>query len=160
MRSQFLPRALLPPALLLTVFLLLASCSSPVELVGPDDEGRVLGAIEHYGDPARIEVPSHVSAGEPFTVTVTTYGGGCVSQGEVEVSLSGRQATVSPYDYDVRADRRVTLPPNTICTAVLQHFTHEAELRFDHAGPARVTIRGQRRPSGEVISVNRTVLVQ
>lgn len=141
---------------LIPILFLLASCSSPVELAHPDEDGRVLGTLEHYRDPVRIDMPTSVPAGEPFEVKVTTYGGGCISQGEVEVEVRARRATISPYDHD----SSLNLPPNTVCTAALMLFTHEAVLQFEEAGTARVTIRGQRRPSREVISVVRTVEVR
>lgn len=89
----------MPFQMLFPALFLLASCSSPVELAVPDDEGRVLGAIEHYGDPVQVEMPLRVSAGEPFTVTVTTYGGAACPRAR--------------WRYPCRHDRPPSVPTTT-----------------------------------------------
>lgn len=124
--------------------------------VGPDEDGRVPGTLEHYGDEVRIEMPTTVAAGEDFTVAVFTYGDGCVSMGETEIDVQGSAATIRPYDYDARA----TLPPNSACTQELRMHRHEATLRFMQPGTARVTVFGKRAPGNHAISVTRMVEVQ
>lgn len=131
------------------------ACSSPTELARPDENGRLLGTIEHYGDPVGVELPSHVERGEDFTVTVTTYGGGCIAKGETESEVEGLRAVVTPFDYDA-----VNLPANAACPDILYLYAHTATLRFDERGEAQVVIRGQQKPSREVITVKRTVIIE
>jgi hypothetical protein len=118
-----------------------------------NDRVRVIGAIEGYNvDDPRISVPTTARAGQDFEVTVSTYGSGCHSKGETEVSISGRTATITPYDY--------TAPPGTPCTMQLVEFRHTATVRFATMGPAEVVIRGESRTAQGVIDVRRSVSVQ
>jgi hypothetical protein len=116
---------------------------------------RRLGWIRFHNDPVVVEVPGIVSRGVDFDVTVRTYGGGCVDQGDTEVTLSGAEAEVRPFDIFV-----VEMPDNYACTDILKRFTHRATLRFTQAGAATVRIRGRAAPDGEVIVVERQVTVQ
>lgn len=129
---------------------LLAACSSPTDL-SPKD-GRVLGAIEHYGDGLRLEVPDTVAAGEPFSVTVYTYGAGCHAQGDTQIAQRTRSATIRPYDYAPRG--------STICIDILRLFAHQAVLEFTHTGAASVTIVGRRHPENELITITRSIVVR
>jgi hypothetical protein len=116
---------------------------------------RQLGWIRFHNDPVVVEVPGIVSREVDFDVTVGTYGGGCVDQGDTEVALSGADAEVRPFDIFV-----VEMPDNYACTDILKRFTHRATLRFTQAGAATVRIRGRAAPDGEVIVVERQVTVQ
>jgi hypothetical protein len=116
---------------------------------------RQLGWIRFHNDPVVVEVPSTVSRGVDFDVTVRTYGGGCVDQGDTEIMLSGPDAEVRPFDIFV-----VEMPDNYACTDILKRFTHRATLRFTQAGAATVRIRGRAEPGGEIIVVERQVTVQ
>ncbi len=150
---------LLPRLLAASACLLGAACLLPTETATADADGRILGALEHYGDPVQVEIPTVVSAGEPFTVTVTTYGGGCVAKGEMEVEQSARRAVLRPYDVDIRAARPSSPVPN-VCTTVLLLHRHEAELRFSTPGVGEVVIWGRRAPSDEVFRVRRFIEVR
>jgi len=99
---------------------------------GPD-RLRVLGEIKGYnsGDPQILIV---LQEGRRVDVSVTTYGGGCHSQGETEVDIQGLTVTVTPYDY--------TALPGTGCTRQLVAFTHRAFVQFRNSGTARVRVRG------------------
>lgn len=59
----------------------LASCTSPTDFARPDEDGRIIGTIEHYGDPVRLDIPSEVAVRSAFRVTVGTYGGRLREQG-------------------------------------------------------------------------------
>lgn len=142
------------PALML--LLIPVACSDPADIARVGDDGRVIGTIEYYGDPVQVEIPTDATRGSEFTVTVVTYGGGCVSEGETETDIDGLNVVVTPYDYDVSGQ----LPPNGACTDELNLFEHETTLRFDRAGTATVVIRGQRKPSQEIFSVKRTIEVR
>lgn len=149
------------PALLL----LLASCSSPTapgaEVTSrsfPDGtvEERRVATIEYYGDPVQIDLPSEVKRGQSFAVRVRTYGGGCIAKGDTEVQMLGNlKAQILPYDWEV-----VELPPNTACTLQLSYYSHEVLLRFEQSGVAQITVRGRRKPSGEILTTTRSLRVR
>lgn len=129
---------------------LLLGCSSATQ----PDETRVLGAIAGYNqDDPRIEI---VPGTASVTVRVTTYGNGCYGEGPTEVDVRGREAVILPYDY--------TAPPGTPCFDILNSFSHEAIVRFDGPGAARILVRGidgstasARNPRGDTITVERVV---
>jgi hypothetical protein len=120
--------------------IVLASCTSAMD-VQPDpqhaggagtDRVRMLGAIAGYNnDDPRITI---AATGRTVVVEVTTYGGGCHSRGETEVSRTGMTAEIVPYDY--------TAPPGTPCTMQLLSFRHTAAIEFDQAGTATIRVRG------------------
>ena len=111
--------------------------------------------LRFYGDPLVLGVPDTVVQATPFEVTVRTYGGGCIDQGDTEVSVTGRSAALRPYDIFV-----TYLPPNHACTDDLRLYTHRAVLRFEQTGSATVTVHGRARPGDSVIAVQRSVHVQ
>jgi hypothetical protein len=102
-----------------------------------------------------VEIPKVVSRGVDFEVAVRTFGGGCMGQGDTEVSISGRSAEVRPYDlFPTR------LPPNTACTADLRYYLHRATLRFSEAGLAMVRVRGRAHPGDRVVLILQRVIVR
>jgi hypothetical protein len=118
---------------------------------GPSE--RVFGTIEYYGEPAQMEVPDLVEQGQPFTVTVATYGNGCIEKGETKVEAL--RAVVRPYDYD-------TTPLGHDCDDMLRTYEHTATLSFEEAGTAEVVFYGLKEGAGGVTqtSVTRTVVVR
>lgn len=120
---------------------------------GPSE--RVFGTIEYYGEPAQVEVPGLVEQGQPFVVTVVTYGGGCIEKGETKAEVEALRAEVRPYDYD-------TSPVNPICNDVLRVHKHTATLSFEEAGTAEVVFYGRKEDASGVMqtSVTRTVVVR
>jgi len=131
----------------------LIACAHPADIAAPDENGRVIGTIEDHGLKLQLQLPSTVMHGEDFTVSVTTYGGGCISKGDTDVDRDGLTPVITPYDID-------SSRPDTYCTLILKYITHEAVLRFDTPGVATLIIRGQQKPSREIFSVQRTVIVQ
>ena len=147
--------------------MLLAACQSTAE---PDISARgeeaseavgnrvlVLGTIAGYndGDPDVAVVVS----GRTAMVRVTTYGDGCYSKGPTEVTVEGSEVLVTPYDY--------TEPPGTLCTRILESFSHEATVTF--GGPADAVIRvlgidmsrvSAANMDGDTLVVSRTVQVR
>lgn len=146
------------------VALLMVACAhgsdeptDPMASGQPGDRVRVMGEIGGYnqGDP-QIDVRV---TGRTVRVAVASYGGGCHSKGETEVSVVGMVGEVTPWDY--------TAPPGTPCTQPLLSFDHVATLEFAQAGTATIRIRGidaSRRHAGnltgEVIVVERQVQLQ
>jgi hypothetical protein len=134
----------------LLVLLALAGCKG---LLGPDYVSR-LAVIEFTeSDSVVVEVPATVTRGVVFEVAITTYGGGCVRQGDTQVEVSGLTANVEPYQLVV-ADEDV------ICTQELRTFRNVAQLRFNQAGTGRIRFHGLSRIAGDTITVERTVVVQ
>ncbi|HEX8691123.1 MAG TPA: hypothetical protein VF746_01680 [Longimicrobium sp.] len=127
-----------------------AGCSA---LLFADEEERVIATISHYGDGVKAEIPDVATRGVAFDVTVTSYGGGCVLEGDTEVEVQGSTAVVTPYDVELR-------PRNGACTDDLRFYRHAARVRFDTPGQATVTVRGVRKPEGDVVTVQKTVTVQ
>ena len=130
------------------------ACSSTT---GPGEfkRERQLAVIRFYQDPMLIEVPSVVSRGVDFEVAVRTFGGGCIAQGDTEVSIVGRTAEVRPFDVFV-----TQLPPNGACTDDLRYYLHRATLRFTEPGMAIVRVRGRAQPGNDIVVVERVVLVK
>lgn len=135
-------------ALALALLLLLA-CSSPS---GPR-ERRVIGTIEFFDDPVVISLPDTAAAGEPFTATVRTYGGGCTRKGDTEVDVDGLRANVIPFDIETVGDQ-------VVCPAVLVRFQHSATITFEEPGTGDVIVQGRREPENELFTVERTVVVR
>jgi len=146
------------------VALLLAGCSStsapepdPADGIIEGNRMKVLGDIKGYhNDDPRVRV---AAAGRIVNVTVTTYGGGCHSEGETKVEVRGSVADVIPYDY--------TALPGTACTQPLLSFEHDVVIPFATDGIATVRIHGIDRSSrsgdnmrGTRIVVERTVRLQ
>lgn len=133
----------------LAAFALAAACSP----TGASRQVRKLGTIEYYGTPVEVTVPATVRAGEPFTIRVVTWGGGCTSAGDTQVAVSGAAADVSPYDLELQG-------PGVGCHDILRALPHEATLRFDAPGTATVRVHGRREPGMDLLTLTRTVTVQ
>ena len=116
---------------------------------------RRIGTLEYFASPVLIDAPESVARGEQFVIAVTTYGSDCIGKGDMEVQIDGLAAIVTPYDWEV-----TRLPPNTGCRVAIQYNEHTASLGFDQAGTARIVVRGRRKPSGEVITVERRIEVR
>ena len=110
--------------------LLLAACgSASVEV----------GIVHFYGESEGvIEAPEAVDAGEGFTVTVNTYGGGCTSAEWMSVDSDDQTVELVPYDREESGD----------CSAVLLRLPHTAEIEFSSSGAKTLIVRG-RQVSGE-----------
>jgi len=110
--------------------------------------------IFNFGDPTLVEVPSSVTAGTPFTVKVTTYGGGCISEDTTVVKVDGQRADVVPY-------QRIYQPgPNGACTMELRVTRRQASVVFDAPGSGVVRVIGRAMPGDTLIQVQRTVNVR
>jgi hypothetical protein len=127
-----------------------AACPSPF---GADKELRP--AIIEFTDsePVRVVVPATAAAGTPFEVRVISYGGGCITRGPTEVSVSGSTALVEPFQTGPADD-------DVVCTQELRIFENTASVAFAAPGAAKVVVRGYSSISRRIITVERTVQVQ
>ena len=136
---------------MLIAVVIVAGCSSPVS-VEPDENGRVIGTIDHYGDGVRMELPTSVGAGDEILVRVLTYGGGCTAKGDTDVVQRSLSVTITPYDHEPAG--------SVVCSALLRVHWHEAVIAFENRGVANVTIIGKRRPGDELVTVSRSILIE
>jgi hypothetical protein len=120
--------------------LVLVGCSSLAE----PNATTVLGTITGFNqDDPRIGV---ATAGRAVTITVTTYGNGCYSQGPTQSHTTGMTVSITPYD-------RVA---GRVCTDILQSFVHAATVEFPAAGSVLIRVRG-RDIAGDTVAFERTV---
>lgn len=101
------------------------------------DEKRVLGILHFFGDTAPIEAPQSAVAGEPFEVTITTFGGGCDDPGSAVVKTDALLATIEPYDFTV-ADEK------TACPDILKMMSRSVQVTFQQPGEAVLRVVGLR----------------
>jgi len=118
----------------------LVACSATEPPAGGPERVRGPAILLFYGDTSSVSLPVSSHVGVPFSLTVTSFGGGCIAHGGVEFTLRGLDAEVQPYRYDVR------LPPNMACTRELRVFHDTVSLEFDEPGDATVRAVGIRRP--------------
>jgi hypothetical protein len=134
-----------------TIGALALSCllgSLACDSAGPDVERR--RGIIAGPDLLEVTLPSTVSVETPFAVSVNTYGNGCYSEGETEVTIDALTASVEPYDYvELRG----------VCTLELRVFGHETTITFTEAGVATVRMIGIRSPPDSTIVVEYAVTV-
>jgi hypothetical protein len=112
----------------------------------------VLGYTE--SPPAGVTAPDTVSAGVPFTVTVATYGGGCIRLGDTEVRVAGSVAEVRPYEWFVSAGQAIA------CTGDIRRLEHAASVTLPTPGRATLRLIGRQLPEGATISIERTLVVR
>jgi hypothetical protein len=135
-------------ALALLTGLLAAACSS----TGPGG-GRIVrgpALLAFYGAATEVQVPTTVRVGVPFTVTATSFGGGCIARGETAVTVVGLTAEVRPY-----RDETVEVA----CSSELRLDQNAVVIQFDSPGEARIRIIGLARPGEQPYVVERPVFV-
>ena len=124
------------------------ACSDGLEPI----EALDVAVIGYYIDDApRITVPDTVTAGEPFAVTVESFGNSCVRLGETEVGIVSGGAVVTPLDFVTRGG---------ICEDILLTFEHEASVTLVEAGSSTVVVRGRAVPGGPIMNFPYTVWVK
>ena len=130
---------------------LFMSCSG---LFSDDDQMKVAYIDWYFESPGLgplFLVPDTVVAGTSSQVEFRTLGlDGCYSLGRTEVKRKGE------FDVTVRGFDR---SGGGTCPSIDVFFTHEASVRFDEPGDARVRILGRHFPSGEEVEVLREVVV-
>lgn len=132
---------------LLLAALAVGCAGGPLE---PGPQARP-GVISFYDQPVVATAPDTALAGTPFTVRVRTYGGGCLSEGETDVVVTGSEALVQPLDIHSGAE---------VCTDELRTFDHEATVVVAEVGTARIIFRGAEQPGDAPFSVVREVVVR
>lgn len=126
----------------------LGGCSDAVAPV----ESLQIAVIGDFSDDApRIAVPDTVAVGQPFSVTVESYGNSCVRLGRTEVAVLPGGAVVTPLDF---------VSTGGICRDVLLTFRHEASLSLDSIGMNRVFVRGREVPEGPILTFTHEVWVR
>jgi len=103
-------------------------------------------------DAPQVVVPREVRVGVPFTVRVTTFGGGCVDKGFTEVAAGASEADVRPYDFHPTDE-------NAPCTRELRSHLHEASVRLEQPGTGTVRVHGRRMRDGEPVTVTRAITI-
>jgi hypothetical protein len=111
-------------------------CSGGCGLVGLGEDER-LGVLRLDGDTVPIYIPQSVERGERFAVNFYTFGGGCISRGQTELSIRGLEATIVPYD--VHSGERD-------CTDESAFLDHTTWLHFETEGPATIRVHGRGEP--------------
>lgn len=124
----------------------LIGCSSP------NDPGmnQNIGNIIALGEGPDIEIPDTVTGGRSFTVLVATYGNSCATPLQLEISVSGQSAVVTPLVSD---------PNRQPCDDVLRKYFHAGEIVFRESGIATVTVRGSKANSTDIIEIEQQVVV-
>ena len=127
------PKKLRPPRRPGILLLAIGAVALPACDAG--EEHRVVGYVDLTGDLANNEpqVPETATASVPMPITLWTTGGGCHRRGDTEVSVDGRSAVVTPYDF-VRVG-------GFVCTDILVVFEHRTTVVFDEPGTAQIVVR-------------------
>ena len=98
-----------------------------------------------------VEAPSTATAGQPFTVVVTTYGGGCIGEDTTLVDVSEHRADVVPYQRVYRA---------SVCTLELRVTRRLVQVVIPQTGQATVRFIGRASPGDSLISAERSVSIR
>lgn len=115
---------------------------------------RRVATLHFYTDTTIIEFPAVVRAGIPATVFVTTYGGGCVAEDTMVVTVVGLQADIVPYQ------RVAAIGPRTVCTLELRVTRRPAVVTFATAGVVTLQVTGRRQPDDVLFTRRRTFRVE
>ena len=116
--------------------------------------GQSARRVAKIGGGDGVVIPSVALAGQPFRATVTTYGGGCISEDTTVVSSEAHAADIVPFQrwYQPRQ--------NEGCTMELRINRRQVELTFAQPGVAMVRVYGRGQPDGSLITVVREVKVE
>jgi hypothetical protein len=127
---------LVPRSVFTLAILLVPMCSNPAET----EWERRLGYLDaHLGVPV-LRAPDSVSAGESFTVTVTTLGNSCTRAHGAEVGADPDfplLRIVRPFDL-----HRI----KGVCQDIGRTLPREVSLRFDEPGEAVIRVVGDSHP--------------
>ena len=116
--------------------LILGACSAS-RSTDADGWSRVVGTImPEMSSVQMLQVPPTVTAGVPFSITVSTMGSStCTRAAGMEASLNGLTLDVTPYD---------SVPTTPIpCTRDLRSFPRSLTHTFNSAGTAMIRVHGK-----------------
>ena len=138
--------------LLLIILLALAACDGSRTV-------REVGVISSYGDTEEVILaPDTVQAGETFTVTVQTFGDGCVDADDMEVAITSDLAVLTPYDLIIIPGR------NVACPQIEKRPEHNAQVVFEEPGSATLRVKGMLRDAtntdGIMTTIEKTITVE
>ena len=104
-----------------------------------ETQARVPAIINFFADGTEgvLTAPDTVTAGEDFTITISTFGGGCVTVGDAAVVVNAAGADVLVYDFTS------ALTADAVCDASLVRLTHTVTLRFDQPGEMHLRVWGR-----------------
>ena len=132
------------------LLLLLVACKSPGD---PGTTERRLAHIIHPGVPSGITAPTSAPANTPIAVDVVTFGGGCVRQGETEISSRGLEAAIRIYQYEYHPKS------NEGCTAELRVDHNALTVQFSVPGTAMIQVAGLHHSSNTPVTLSHAVTV-
>jgi hypothetical protein len=130
--------------------LVLAGCD-PAGSTLPGDDFHP-ATLEFYGDTSEVIVPQLARPDVPFTVRVTTFGGGCTSMGVTRTEVNDLIGELRPFDKTVSGR-------NVNCPDVLRKYTHEATFTFEREGFATIRVHGRSEPGEKSLTLIRRVWV-
>lgn len=116
---------------------------------------RQLAYINFFAEPGLIETPDTVGAATPFTVTVRTFGGGCIDQGDTQSSIVGSTVEVRPFDIFA-----TYVPSNYGCPDILRYYAHSVSIRLDQRGPATIRVIGRVAPGDSLTTIGHAIVVR
>ena len=115
-----------------------------------------LGVIELGSSTLMIEAPGTVLAGTPFSVRITTYGGGCTVRERTDVVAAADGISITPYN-------RTSIPDDDEgCPLLLVSILHEVVVAMDTPGAAQIHVHGRRQdpPRDDVVEIALPIDVQ
>ncbi|MFW6089728.1 MAG: hypothetical protein ACODAB_08240 [Gemmatimonadota bacterium] len=132
---------------------LVAACGDDDRTLPFEPEGHQPARLEYYGDPPRVSVPESVAVDEAFTISIETYGGGCIEPGPTGVKRIGDRLEIRPLD--------VFPAVGAVCTSDLRYIDHSVTHSATTALTLEVVIYGVRVSEAGVedIVVTRTLMV-
>jgi len=135
--------------------LALMACSAPSDgrQRTQDAWARVVGRVDAgpLGSQAALQTPDSVSAGVPFTITVSTYGStGCIHPDRSDIQQGQSSVDVTAYD-----SLWVGSPA---CLPDWHPYPRALELRFGLAGPAFIRLHG--RGADSALTFERAIIVR
>ena len=137
----------------------LGASGCEIDPTDPGRSGRHPSQLAFHGDAPKVTIPAEGRRGQPIPVSIATYGGGCIQQGDTEVSATSSSAEIRPFD--------IFPPPDAVCTADLRMIPHQVTVSFPLAGTATIRVHGVRVSAGtkgrirvEPIVVVRQVVVR
>lgn len=143
-----------------------AACTSPTApldssalrleqpLPVPGTSALRAGVVRLGSDAFLVEAPSTATAGQPFTVAVTTYGGGCIREDTTLVDVSDHRADVVPYQ---RVYRGLA---NSVCTLELRVTRRQVQVVISQTGQATVRFIGRSSPGDSLVLAERSVSIR